>query len=178
METSAVDAQSIARTTSIRTVDIGLLFLRMVFGALLAAAGLQKLVGWFGGQGLSATGDTFEQIGFQPGVLFAAVAGILETVGGLLLLLGLFTPLACAIVIGVMINAVSATLSGGLFGTNGYQLALLYATVGAVVACTGAGALAVDHGRSWQREGPLWAGLSIAVGVASAAAVLVLTSLL
>ena len=56
----------------------------------------------------------FEQIGYSPGVFFAAVAGAPETLGGApLLLLGLFTPLACSIVIGVMINAGYVTWSGG-----------------------------------------------------------------
>jgi putative oxidoreductase len=135
----------------VQAADVGLLLLRVVFGGLLAAAGLQKLFGWFGGSGLTETGAVFEQIGYSPGVLFAAVAGALETLGGLLLLLGLFTPLAASIVIGVMINAASATWSGGLFGQGGYQMALLYATVGAVIACTGAGAFALDHGRTWHR---------------------------
>lgn len=158
----------------VRTSDVGLLLLRLVFGGLLAAAGLQKLFGWFGGQGLAETGALFEQIGYSPGVFFAAVAGLLEAVGGLLLLLGLFTPLACSIVVGVMINAASATWSGGLFGPNGYQPALLYATAGAVIACTGAGRLALDRGRTWQREGALWAVASVVTGIAAAVAVLLL----
>ena len=152
-------------SSRVRTADVGLLLVRVVFGGLLAAAGLQKLFGWFGGQGLTETGALFEQIGYSPGVFFAGVAGLLETAGGLLLLLGLFTPLACSIVIGVMINAVSATWEGGLFGQTGYQAALLYATAGALIACTGAGVLALDHGRTWQREGSPWAAASIATGM-------------
>jgi putative oxidoreductase len=162
----------------IRTADVGLLLVRVVFGGLLAAAGLQKLFGWFGGQGLTETGAIFEQIGYSPGVFFAAVAGLLEAVGGLLLLLGLFTPLACSIVIGVMINAMTATWSGGLFGPTGYQPALLYATAGALIACTGAGVLALDHGRTWQRDGAPWAAASIVTGIAAAVAVLLLKPVL
>jgi putative oxidoreductase len=171
------DLRATTDTTScVRAADVGLLFLRVVFGGLLAAAGLQKLFGWFGGPGLADTGAMFEQIGYRPGVFFAAVAGSLETVGGLLLLLGLFTPLACAVVVGVMINAVSATWSAGLFGQGGYQTALLYATVGAVIACTGAGVVAIDHNRPWQRAGALWAAASVLTGVAAAAAVLLIKS--
>lgn len=175
----ANDASTLTTETSaVRTADVGLLVLRAVFGGLLAAAGLQKLAGWFGGPGLTETGAAFEQVGYQPGVLFAAAAGIFETVGGLLLLLGLFTPLASAIVVGVMINAVTATWSGGLFGPAGYQLAFLYATVGVVVSCTGAGAIALDRRQRWHREGPRWAAASIVGGVVSAVAVLALKSLL
>jgi putative oxidoreductase len=161
----------------LKAADLGLLLLRVTFGGLLAAVGLQKLLGWFGGQGLAETGAMFEQIGYSPGVFFAAMAGFLETLGGLLLLLGLFTPLACSIVVGVMINAASATWSGGLFGLGGYQTALLYATAGAVIACTGPGVLALDHGRPWQREGATWAAVSILTGIAAAAAVLLLKGL-
>lgn len=178
MDNTIVAATPANTSSRMRAADVGLLILRAVFGGLLTAAGLQKLLGWFGGQGLSAMGETFEQIGYQPGVLFAAMAGLLETIGGLLLLLGLFTPLASAIVVGVMINAVSATWTGGLFGPTGYQLALLYATVGAVVACTGAGTLSLDHGRPWAREGTPWALASIVLGVASAAFVLGLKAFL
>lgn len=158
--------------------DVGLLLVRVVFGGLLAAAGMQKLFGWFGGPGLTETGAIFDQIGYSPGVFLAATAGSLEAVGGLLLLLGLFTPLACSIVIGVMINAVSATWEGGLFGPTGYQPALLYATAGALIACTGAGTLALDHGRTWQREGAPWAAASIVTGVVAAVAVLLLKAAL
>jgi putative oxidoreductase len=173
------DSQLASEMSSrVRTADVGLLLVRVVFGGLLAAAGLQKLFGWFGGQGLTETGALFEQIGYSPGVFFAGVAGLLETAGGLLLLLGLFTPLACSIVIGVMINAVSATWEGGLFGPTGYQPALLYATAGVLIACTGAGVLALDHGRTWQREGSPWAAASIATGIAAAVGVLLLKAVL
>jgi putative oxidoreductase len=158
--------------------DAGLLFLRIVFGGLLTAAGLQKLFGWFGGQGLTATGALFADIGYRPGVFFAAVAGALEAIGGTLLLLGLFTPLASAIVIGVMINAAAVTWSGGLFGPTGYQMALLYATAAVTIACTGAGRLALDTGRAWHRQGTTWAAASIGLGVISAIGVLLLKTVL
>lgn len=157
---------------------MGILLLRLVFGGLLTAAGLQKLFGWFGGQGLTATGALFGDIGYRPGVFFAAVAGTLEAVGGMLLLLGLVTPLACAIVLGVMINAVAVTWSAGLFSPTGYQTALLYATAAVAIACLGAGRLALDHGRVWHREGPAWAAASVGLGVASAVAVLLLKTVL
>ena len=75
-------------------MDIGLLLLRLTAGLTLAAHGTQKLFGWFGGPGLDATGQFFEMIGFTPGRRHALMAGLAETGGGLLLTLGLFTPLA------------------------------------------------------------------------------------
>ncbi|WP_369028370.1 DoxX family protein, partial [Nocardia farcinica] len=86
--------------------DIGLLVLRVVFGGLLAAHGAQKLFGWFDGPGLSANNANFEAMGYNPGDLFGTLAGLSEFFGGLLLLLGLFTPLAAAVVLGTMINVI------------------------------------------------------------------------
>jgi len=57
-------------------MDAGLLLVRLVVGALMAAHGAQKLFGWFGGYGLDATGHFMEGIGFKPGRFFAAAAGL------------------------------------------------------------------------------------------------------
>src|SRR3954454_7675468 len=82
-------------------MDTGLLLIRIVVGLLLVGHGTQKLFGWFGGHGLEGTGGFFEKLGYRPGKVWAAVAGMSETGGGLLLALGLFTPLASAMIIGV-----------------------------------------------------------------------------
>jgi len=74
-------------------MNIGLLMLRLAIGLTLAAHGSQKLFGWFGGPGLKSTGQFFETLGFRPGRRHAALAGLAETGGGLLLALGLFIPL-------------------------------------------------------------------------------------
>jgi len=54
------------------SADLGILIIRLVFGAAMAAHGTQKLFGWFGGYGLKATGGFFERLGFRPGIRFAA----------------------------------------------------------------------------------------------------------
>ena len=66
--------------TSTTAVDLaavsgGLLIARLVLGLAMAAHGAQKLLGWFGGYGLAATGGAFEGLGFRPGRLFAATNG-------------------------------------------------------------------------------------------------------
>ena len=87
------------RTTATRdprTVDLGLLVVRLVFGALFAAHGGQKLFGWFRGPGLRGTGDFFESLGFHPGRRYATAAGLTELASGLLILLGFLGPVGCA----------------------------------------------------------------------------------
>jgi putative oxidoreductase len=127
-------------------MNIGLLLIRVVFGALMAAHGSQKLFGWFGGYGLAGTGGFFEQLGFRPGRLFAALAGVTETFSGLLFAIGFLEPLAAMGIISVMIVAIGSVHWGnGLFATtNGVEVPLLYSTAAAAVALTGPGAYSVD----------------------------------
>ncbi|MYV78377.1 DoxX family membrane protein, partial [Streptomyces sp. SID1046] len=76
--------------------DTGLLLLRLVLGLTMAAHGAQKLFGWFGGGGISGTGQFFTASGYSAGDAMAVLAGLTETLGGLGLALGLLTPLAGA----------------------------------------------------------------------------------
>ena len=100
-------------------MDAGLFIVRFVFGALMAVHGSQKLFGWFGGYGLAGTGGFFEGLGFRPGPFFAAAAGLAETLGGLLLVVGLFEPVGAMAVISVMIVAIgSAHWGHGLLATT------------------------------------------------------------
>ena len=124
----------------------GLLVARVALGLLMAAHGAQKLFGWFGGYGLNGTGGFFDTLGFRPGRLFAGAAGVSELAGGLLLAAGLFTPLAAAVVLSVMIvAAVSVHLQHGLFATtNGIELPLLYGIGAITLALTGPGAYSLD----------------------------------
>lgn len=154
--------------------DIGLVLLRVVFGGLLAAHGSQKLFGWFSGMGFSGNNAAFDGMGYNPGKLFGTLAGLSEFAGGILLLLGLLTPLASAIVLGTMINAINATWSGGLLTGKGYEMPLLFATVGAVVAFTGPGRFSLDVGRPWQRQGVVWGVATIVVAVVAAVITLIL----
>ncbi|MFI7671216.1 DoxX family protein [Nocardia sp. NPDC049526] len=154
--------------------DIGLLVLRVVFGGLLAAHGAQKLFGWFSGIGWSGNAAAFDSMGYNPGKLFGTLAGLSEFTGGILLLLGLLTPLASAIVLGTMINAINATWGGGLLSGKGYEMPLLFAAVGAVVAFTGPGKFSLDHGRPWQRQGIVWGVAAITVAVIAAVVTLIL----
>jgi putative oxidoreductase len=90
-------------------MSAGLLLIRLVVGVLLVGHGTQKLFGWLGGYGIEGTGQYFEGIGFRPGRTFAALAGVAETFGGLLLLLGLVQPLAAILIISAMITAIGSS---------------------------------------------------------------------
>src|SRR5215468_674552 len=118
-------------------MDIGLLVLRLAVGLTMAAHGGQKLFGWFGGYGIAGTGGWLESIGFRPGKVQAVVAGTFEFAGGLLIALGLLTPLGTALVI-------AGPGAYSLDAVNGFQLAGWLPGLVAVLAgfVLGGGALA------------------------------------
>ncbi len=127
------------------SLNEGLLLARLVFGLIMAAHGAQKLFGWFGGYGIAGTGGFFESIGFRPGRLMALAAGLGEVLSGLLIALGLFGPIGSALMVSVMIVAMSVHIKGGLFAqSNGIEVPLLYAVAGVVLALTGPGRYALD----------------------------------
>jgi len=148
------------------SLDLGILLVRVFLGLAIAAHGAQKLFGWFGGYGLKGTGGFFEGLGFKPGGLFAAAAGLSEFVGGLLLVAGLFTPLGGAAVLAAMIVAsVSVHLKNGFFvQNNGFEPAFLYGAVALGLIFTGAGNYSLDAslGVSALNEPALKLGLLVA----------------
>lgn len=148
----------------------GLFFLRLFLGVLLFAHGTQKLFGWFGGHGPEGTGGFFEQVGHRPGRQMAILAGLSEAGGGTLLVLGLVTPLASAIVIGVMVTAaVSVHGSNGLWATNGgYELPLTNAVIAGALAFTGAGTFSFDHAIGLGMHGWAWGIGAVALGLIGA----------
>ena len=152
-------------------MELGLLLLRVTVGATLAAHGAQKLFGWFGGGGLDATGKALESLGFVPGRRHALMAGVVETGGGLLLALGLFTPLAAAIVLSVMVvAALSVHVRQGFFITSGgFEYNLVLGVAGLALAFTGPGAYALDPLLGWELSGAAWGAAALVVAVVGAA---------
>jgi putative oxidoreductase len=137
-------------------MEIGLLLIRLVIGGTMAAHGAQKLFGWFGGFGLAGTGGWLESMGFRPGRLHAAVSGLSEAGGGLLLALGLLTPLGAAAIAGVMLVAIASVhITKGFFNAaGGYELNLVLAVGALALAFTGPGQLSLDRALSLDLNGP------------------------
>jgi putative oxidoreductase len=126
------------------------------------------------GHGPRTTGAFFELLGYRPGVLFAVIAGLTEAGGGMMLAVGLLTPLAGAAVVGVMLNAASTLRGRGPWVINGgWEYTVVLATVGASIGLTGPRSISADHARGldWSTA---WGGGGVALGVTGALAVLVL----
>jgi len=159
--------------TDPQTLGLGLLVGRLVIGLLMAAHGAQKLLGWFGGYGLNATGEFMVQLGFPSGRFFASTAAVTEVVSGLLVALGLFGPIGPALMLSVMIvAAISVHWQNGVFAMqNGIEVPLLYATGALAIALSGPGPFSLDAllgiGSIWT---PRVTALVLAVGVAAGVA--------
>ncbi|WP_234995806.1 DoxX family protein [Streptoalloteichus hindustanus] len=154
--------------------DLGLLVLRLVLGGTFVAHGAQKLFGAFDGPGIDGFAGYLAGLGFQQTTLMAWITGLTEFVGGILVVLGLLTPLAAAGLLGVMISSVAVKWPNGFFtGTGqGFELDLVLAAAAACLLLAGPGRAAMDTGRVWMRR-PLISGLPFLL-LAIGAAILVL----
>lgn len=151
-------------------MDVGLFIIRVVVGLALAAHSAQKLFGAFGGGGIDGTGAWLESQGFVPGRRSAYLAGGSEFLGGVMLAVGLFTPLASAIVTGVMLVAGATHAEKGFFITRGgYEYTLVLGAAAAGIAFTGPGLLSVDAALRIAVEGLVPGFLALAVGLGAGA---------
>jgi putative oxidoreductase len=132
--------------------DAAITILRLVLGVVFFAHGAQKALGWFGGYGLTGTMGFFTGMMHIPAV-FAFLAIAAEFLGGLGLILGLFTRVATFGIFCNMIVAVAMVhhqfgffmnWTGGQKG-EGYEYHLVLLAALVVLMIRGAGAASVDR---------------------------------
>ena len=126
-------------------VNLALLGLRLILGAVMLAHGNNHI---FGGGKIAGTGRWFESLGMKPGPLHAWLASLTEVGAGVMLVLGLLTPLACAGVLGVMLVAlITNHWKNGFFifrPGEGYEYVLTLIVVSLCLAMLGSGEWSVD----------------------------------
>jgi putative oxidoreductase len=146
------------------------LLLRLVIGGFFIGHGTQKLFGWFGGGGLDATAQGFDQLGMRPGRRNAVAAGVAEAGGGTAVVLGLATPLAASALTATMLTAINRVhLKNGPWMANGgyeYNVVLIAALLALVEM--GPGEPSLDASFGIERSGPEWALAALLAGVAGA----------
>lgn len=120
--------------------------LRLIAGIIFTAHGAQKLFAWFGGYGLSDTGQWMDSIGLSPGYFMALLAGGAEFFGGLLLIAGfLIRPTSLVLAITMVVAILTVHISNGLFMTNnGYEFGLALLAITLTLLVQGAGRYSVD----------------------------------
>jgi len=131
--------------------------LRLVLGVVFFAHGAQKVLGWWGGRGFSATLSGFEHSGIPAVFAFLAIAA--EFLGGIGLILGLLGRVAAfGIACNMLVAVVKVHAPNGLFMNwgsqqkgEGFEYHLLVLAMTAAIMIMGSGALSVDGALSRRR---------------------------
>jgi putative oxidoreductase len=128
-------------------VNKALLLVRVLIGALFVGHGGQKLFGWFGGQGIAPFVESMNKMGAQPAQFWAYFAATGEVVAGVLLVLGLLTPVAAAVLLAEMAVAVfEVHWPKGLWSQQGgFEYPLVLGVVAFALGLTGPGVYSLDN---------------------------------
>jgi putative oxidoreductase len=129
-----------------------LLILRVMLGIVMFPHGAQKLFGWFGGHGFSASMGFFTDKMHIP-AFFALLAIIAESLGSMGLMIGFLTRLAA---FGILCNMVVAVLMvhwphgffmnwGGKQAGEGFEYHLLAIAICIALLISGGGKWSVDR---------------------------------
>ncbi len=149
-------------------MSYGLLLLRAVVGATMFGHGAQKLFGWFDGPGPEGTKGMLAKLGFGGAMPLAILVGLSEA-SGLLLALGLVTPMACLALAVVMLTAIATVhWSKGFWNmAGGYEFPLVVLTVAVAIAATGPGRFSLDRAIGWDENiSGVWWGVGVLVAAA------------
>jgi len=128
------------------------LVVRLGLGVVFFAHGAQKVFGWFGGHGLSATIAGFRQMNVPAGA--TVLAAFIECFGGLAILVGfLARPAALGLVV-VMLVAIAKVHGRNGFFLNmmmtpgkghGYEFNLVLIAMALSILIGGAGVFSIDR---------------------------------
>jgi putative oxidoreductase len=141
--------------------DVASLVLRVSLGVVFFPHGAQKVLGWFGGYGLSGTMQGFTQ-GMGIPTVFAALAIAAEFLGSLGLIVGLLTRVAA---FGIAVNMVVAiALVHGQFGFfmnwfgnqkgEGYEYHILAIAIAIALMIKGGGKASIDRSLTVKQAAP------------------------
>lgn len=154
------------------TIDLGLLLLRLCFGAYLIITALATFFGWGANEGISGLENAYAAYPYGNGL--AIIVPTLELAAGVFLVLGLITPVAAAVALVVTaFNALHAIVAAGS-DWNVFQwgpaewLPVMLLSIALAMQFTGPGYYGIDAGRSWARR-PLassWIWVVVALALA------------
>ena len=153
------------------TFGVCVLLMRVALGGMIAAHGLNK---FFGGGKIAGTASWFDSMGMRPGKFNALVAATTEVGTGVLLIVGLITPLACAALVSLMVVAiVTVHAKNGFFVFNagqGIEYCLVVAVMAIALGGLGGGTFSIDHvAKVWTFRPAIGLAVAAIVGVGGAA---------
>ena len=127
------------------SIDLALLLLRLGVGIVMLAHGIRHI---FGGGKIGGTARWFGSMGMRAPMLQAWLASVTEIGAGVLLVLGLLTPLGGAGVVGTMAVAwIANHFKNGFYIFNkgeGYEYVMTLLLCGVVLGTVGPGSWSLD----------------------------------
>jgi putative oxidoreductase len=124
-----------------RRIDQALLVLRIAAGTVFFVHGYMKLFT----MGIAGTTGFFTQVGAPLPAITAPLIGVLETFGGIALILGLLTPF---VALGLALDMLGAIMlvhrKGGFMVPNGIEFVMTLCAISIALAIAGAGSYSVD----------------------------------
>ena len=96
---------------------------------------------------------------------------ISETAGGVLLILGLFTPIGAAAILAVMANVIVVKGDWSRF-LGGVELEMVYASMAFALLFTGPGRVSIDRNTPWGRKPVIWGFVFLLIAGGAAAVTL------
>ena len=119
--------------------------IRIALGMIFSAHGAQKVFGAFGGSGLGKFIATAAPLGLWPSWFWMGSAAFAELIGGVLVLLGLFTRIGAAAIFAVMIVVIAGIHWGNFFVQDrGIEFPFAMLCMAIMLLYTGGGKLSVD----------------------------------
>lgn len=132
--------------SDVDSINLALLVFRCAVGAVMLAHGINHI---FGGGKIAGTGRWFASLGMKPGIVHAWLASLTEIGGGILLVLGLLTPVGAAAVVGVMLVAWITNHRGNGFFIfrpgEGWEYVMTLTFAGLLLAVVGPGEWSLDN---------------------------------
>jgi putative oxidoreductase len=122
-------------------VDLASLILRIGLGVMFFAHGLQMAFGKLGGPGVVGFSKMLSGLGISPALFWSYVACYSVLLGGLFLVLGLFTRISSvALIIFMLVAILKVHLAKGFFMSNGgyeYNIIVICALIALILLGSG-----------------------------------------
>lgn len=120
--------------------------LRLALGISFIGHGAQKVLGSFGGPGFAKFTSFPAPFPFmRPASVWMGAAAFAELIGGMLVLLGLFTRLGAFLIVCVMVTVIFGSLWPKFFAPEGMELAVAYLGIALALLIMGGGQASVDR---------------------------------
>ncbi|HEX4964278.1 MAG TPA: DoxX family protein [Thermoanaerobaculia bacterium] len=132
----------------------GMMIVRLALGIVMFPHGAQKMLGWFGGQGFSATVKGMSGMGLPAALVVAVI--LCEFLGSLSLITGCLGRLGALAILSVMVGAIFTVHQKFGFFMNwmgnqkgeGYEYHILAIGIALAVLVKGSGSLSIDRAMS------------------------------